>query len=128
MISNFAQYFAIGMLVIGVLAFLVSIVVEVLKGVFAKLPTDILVFLLSVVLTIIAYFTATSYFKHPVVWYEVVGVIIGGFLVAFVAMYGWSKFSDLYKRFVKEAPTEKDAPSLDPSVEPKASDTPEIKQ
>lgn len=127
MVSSFAQYFAIGMLVIGMLAFLVSIVVEVLKGVFAKLPTDILVFLLSVVFTLIAYFAATSYFKHLIVWYEVVGIIIGGFLVAFVAMYGWSKFSDLYKRFVKETPTEKDAPSLDPPTESKTLNIPENK-
>lgn len=99
MMNNFAQFFTIGLLTIGILAFLVSIVVEVLKGVFNRLPTDILVFLLSIIFTLIAYFAAIGYYKHVIVWYEVVGIIIGGFLVAFVAMYGWSKFSELYFRF-----------------------------
>lgn len=44
------------MAVIGVLAFVVSVITQVFKGVgvLSKIPTDILVFVLSIVLTVVA--------------------------------------------------------------------------
>ena len=90
--------------VIGALAFMVSIITQVFKGVgiLSKVPTDILVFVLSIGLTVIAFVAYMQYIQQIIVWYMIVAAIMAGFIVAFVAMYGWEKFSELWKRYKKE--------------------------
>ena len=86
---------------IGAIAFVVSVITQVLKGVkpLDKLPTDILVFILSIVLTLVAFFAYATYVELAILWYYVVGAAIAGFIVAFVAMYGWTKLKELWDRF-----------------------------
>lgn len=90
--------------VVGALAFIVSIITQVFKGVsvLSKVPTDILVFVLSIGLTVIAFVAYMQYIHQAIVWYMIIAAIMAGFIVAFVAMYGWEKFSELWKRFNKE--------------------------
>lgn len=89
--------------VIGVLAFAVSIVVQVFKGVsfLKKIPTDILVFILSIGLTVTAFVAYMQYIQQTIIWYMIIAAILAGILVAFVAMYGWEKVSELWKRFYR---------------------------
>lgn len=86
---------------VGAIAFVVSVITQVLKGVkpLDKLPTDILVFILSIVLTLVAFFAYASYVELTILWYYIVGAVITGFIVAFVAMYGWTKLKELWDRF-----------------------------
>lgn len=90
--------------IIGVLAFLVSVITQVFKGVsiLSKIPTDILVFVLSIGITVVAFVAYMQYIQQAILWYMVLAAIMAGFIVAFVAMYGWEKFSELWKRFNKE--------------------------
>lgn len=90
--------------VVGALAFMVSIITQVFKGVgvLSKVPTDILVFLLSIGLTVIAFVAYMQYIQKAIVWYMIIASIMAGFIVAFVAMYGWEKFSELWQRFNKQ--------------------------
>lgn len=89
--------------VIGILAFTVSIIVQVFKGVsfLKKIPTDILVFVLSIGLTVTAFVAYMQYIQQAILWYMILAAILAGLLVAFVAMYGWEKVSELWKRFYK---------------------------
>lgn len=89
--------------IIGVLAFAVSIVVQVFKGVsfLKKIPTDILVFVLSIGLTVTAFVAYMQYIQQTIIWYMIIAAILAGLLVAFVAMYGWEKVSELWKRFYR---------------------------
>lgn len=89
------------MVAIGALAFVVSVITEVIKGigVFKKIPTDIVVIILSMVLTVVAFFAYAQYTALVVTWYLIVAALIGGFFVAFIAMYGWSKLKELWTRF-----------------------------
>ena len=86
---------------IGALAFVVSVITEVIKGigVMKKVPTDIVVIILSMVLTVVAFFAYAQYVALVVAWYWVVAAIICGFFVAFIAMYGWDKINELWNRF-----------------------------
>ena len=89
------------MIVIGALAFVVSVITEVIKGVrvLQAVPTDIVVVTLSIVLTVVA---AVAYAQHTqlvLTWYIILGAIIAGFFVAFVAMFGWTKLIELSERF-----------------------------
>lgn len=90
--------------VIGALAFMVSIITQVFKGVgvLSKIPTDILVFVLSIGLTVVAFVAYMQYIQQTILWYMIIAAIMAGFVVSFVAMYGWEKFSELWKRFNKE--------------------------
>lgn len=87
--------------VIGVLAFMVSVITQVFKGVgvLAKIPTDILVFVLSIGITVTAFVAYMQYIQQTILWYMILAAILAGFLVAFVAMYGWEKFVELWNRF-----------------------------
>lgn len=89
--------------VIGVLAFIVSLVTQVFKGVgaLAKFPTDILVLVLSIGITVTAFVAYMQYIQQGIIWYMIIAAILAGFIVAFVAMFGWEKLSELWKRFYK---------------------------
>lgn len=94
-------YFPQAMMIIGILAFVVSVIIEVIKNVsFLKnIPTDLVVIVLSEVLTVLSFLAYMSYNSIAVTWYLAVGSFIAGFFVAFVAMYGWDKITELYNRF-----------------------------
>ena len=89
--------------VIGVLSFIVSLITQVFKGVgvLSKLPTDILVLVLSIGITVTAFMAYMQYIQQVIIWYMIIAAILAGFIVAFVAMYGWEKLSELWKRFYK---------------------------
>lgn len=94
-------YFPQAMMIVGILAFVVSVIIEVIKNVsFLKnIPTDLVVIVLSEVLTVLSFLAYMSYNSIAVTWYLAVGSFIAGFFVAFVAMYGWDKITELYNRF-----------------------------
>lgn len=102
--DNLMNYVTILFAVIGVLAFIVSAITEVTKciGFLKRIPTDLQVIVLSLVITILAYLAYCSYKAATIEWYIFVGVILTSFLVAFVAMYGWDKFNELWSRFKRE--------------------------
>lgn len=87
--------------VIGALAFMVSVITQVFKGVgvLSKIPTDILVFVLSIGITVVAFVAYMQYIHMTILWYMILAAIMAGFIVAFIAMYGWEKLSELWKRF-----------------------------
>lgn len=90
-----------GVASIAILAFIVSIIVEVTKGFsfVKKIPTDLVVIVVSMVVTLVSYLGAISYFNRAFAWYELVVAIVAAFVVAFISMYGWEKLSSLWDRF-----------------------------
>ena len=101
MISITAEALSQLVVAVGALAFIVSVITEVVKniGVMKKVPTDIVVLALSMALTVVAFIAYAQYASIAIVWYWIVAAIIGGFFVAFIAMYGWSKLTELWARF-----------------------------
>lgn len=90
--------------IVGALAFVVSVITQVIKdiGVFNKVPTDIIVFILSIGITVVAFVAYMQYIQMAILWYMILAAIMAGFVVAFVSMYGWEKLSELWKRFGKD--------------------------
>lgn len=101
--ENLIQNMTLILAVIGALAFMVSVITQVFKGVgvLCKIPTDILVFVLSIGLTLTAFIAYMQYVQQSILWYMIIAAILAGFIVAFVAMYGWEKLSELWSRFGK---------------------------
>lgn len=92
-----------GVGILAVLAFLVNVVVEVTKnvGLLKKIPTDIYATVVSILLTIASYFVLISVTARGFIWYEFILALFAGFIVAFVAIYGWTKLNELWERFKK---------------------------
>ena len=109
--------------VIGMLAIIVSVITEVTKDVvlLSKIPVNIQVIVLSQALTILAYFAYTSYSGEAIIWYYVIATVIVGFIVAYVVLFGWSKFAELYKRFRNIPPIE----AFNDTISTTASDEPD---
>ena len=91
-------------MLIGCLATIVSVITQVTKELkFLKvIPTSLQVTVLSIALTILSYIAYTTYFNIVIEWFMIIGAVIGGFIVAFVSMFGWEKLYQIYNRFKKE--------------------------
>ena len=97
-VNNLMNYASILLGIMFLLTFTVNIIVEVVKRLIPKVPTDIVVFIISIVITVLALYIAASVMKITVMWYYAVGAVILGVFVAYAAMFGFDKFKELYDR------------------------------
>lgn len=89
--------------IIGVLVVLTNIIVQVVKKVtWEKLPTNILAIIVSMALTLVAFFAYCQIKVIAVVWYMVVAAVVLGFLVAYVAMFGFDKLKEALAQINKQ--------------------------
>lgn len=89
--------------VLGALAFMVSLITELLKDMpgIKKLPTKAFVILVSLVVTVTALLIYVAYAHVMLLWYYVALAVFAAFVVAYIAMYGWDTLKELKDRFVK---------------------------
>lgn len=97
-INTVINYASIILGVMFLLTFAVNIIVEVVKRLVPRVPTDLVVFLVSIALTVLALFVAASVLDITVMWYYAVGAVVLGVFVAYAAMNGFDKFKELYDR------------------------------
>lgn len=83
------------MAILAILVFATTIIVGVLKT-FIKIPTNYLAIIVSLIITLIAFFAYMSYTGTTILWYYVVGAIIAGIFVAYISMYGFDKFKEAW--------------------------------
>lgn len=89
--------------IIGVLVVLTNIITQVLKKVtWEKLPTNILVVIISMALTLAAFFAYCQIKALTVVWYMVVAAVVLGFLVSYAAMFGFDKLKEALAQMNKQ--------------------------
>lgn len=89
--------------IIGVLVALTNIITQVLKKVtWAQLPTNILVVIISMVLTLAAFFAYCQIKAIAVVWYMVAAAVVLGFMVAYAAMFGYDKLMEALGKTKKQ--------------------------
>ena len=92
------QYIPILALAMFLLVSAVQIIVEVIKGMLPNLPTAILVFIVSIVVTVLALFIAASIMEIIVRWYFYVCAGFLGIFVAHAAMNGWERYKEIFDR------------------------------
>lgn len=99
-INTVLQYGSYLLIAIGVMAFIVSAITQVIKSWpgLDKLPTSAVVIVLSLVLCPLSLVMIMAYLNQLIVWYMIVACIIVAFLVALVAMGGWEKISEIWQR------------------------------
>ena len=89
--------------IIGVLVVLTNIIVQVVKKVaWGKLPTNILAVIVSMALTLMAFFAYCQIKAIAVAWYMVVAAVVLGFLVAYAAMFGFDKLKEALTELNKQ--------------------------
>lgn len=85
-IITFMNYASMLLGIMFLLTFTVNIIVEVVKRLVPKVPTDIVVFVISIAITILALYITASIMKITVMWYYAVGAVILGVFVAYAAL------------------------------------------
>lgn len=82
--------------IVGVLVVLTNIIVQVLKKLtWGKMPTNILVVIISMALTLLSFFAYCEIEAVTIVWYMIVAAVVLGFLVAYAAMFGFDKLKEV---------------------------------
>lgn len=82
--------------IVGVLVVLTNIITQVLKKLtWEKMPTNILVVIISMTLTLVAFFAYCQINAIVITWYMIVAAVILGFLVAYAAMFGFDKLKEI---------------------------------
>ena len=102
--SNIPDY-SILILFIGVMAFIVSVITEVMKmwkWFDERVPTPLVVIILSLVLCPVSLVALMSYYSKPIEWYEIFASFIAAFIVALVSMSGWERVTELAERMIKK--------------------------
>lgn len=97
-ISTLFEYGSILLTVLLALVTTVTMIVEVVKRLIPKVPTDLVVFIISIALTVVALFICAEIMEITVMWYYAVGAVVLGIAVAYAAMFGWDKFTNLWSR------------------------------
>jgi len=94
------QYVTYALMAIGIIAFAVSMITQIIKEMpgLAKLPTNAVVLVVSLILCPLAVIIACQYFKIVIVWYYVFASFIAAFIVYLVSTGGWERVHDLWSR------------------------------
>ena len=92
------HYASILMFILAGLVFVTNIIVEVVKNLFPKLPTNILAVAVALIVTMLALFIAAAVLEITVMWYYAVGAVVVGLFVAYAAMFGFDKFKEAFEK------------------------------
>lgn len=94
------QYMTYILAAIGGLAFLVAVVVQVIKELplLNRIQTSVVALAVSMILCPLAVVIACQYFKIVIVWYYVFASFIAAFIVYLVATGGWERITDIWER------------------------------
>lgn len=89
---------AIVLAIMAVLVFATNIIVEVVKGLVPKVPTNIVAVVVAQIVTILALTIACAVMEITIMWYYAVGAVVLGIFVAYAAMFGFDKFKAAWKK------------------------------
>ncbi|MBS5284774.1 MAG: hypothetical protein KHY46_13095 [Clostridiales bacterium] len=99
-VQNLIQYVSYLLIAIGIMAFLVSAITQVIKSWpgLDSLPTSVVVIVLSLILCPVIFVALMSYMQQPIGWYMLVACFLAAFMVALVAMDGWERVKEIWNR------------------------------
>lgn len=88
------------LIAIGGLAFITSIIVQAIKEmpVLVKIPTNVVVLVISIILCPAAVVVACQYFKIVIEWYYIFASFIAAFIVYLVSTGGWERVREMWIR------------------------------
>ncbi|MBQ8359258.1 MAG: hypothetical protein IJX37_05020 [Oscillospiraceae bacterium] len=95
------NYGSILLAAMAVLVFATTIVVEVAKGLFPKVPTNFVAVIVALVLTVLAMLALCAVMEIAVKWYYAVGAVVLGVFTGYASMFGFDKFKTAFEKLKK---------------------------
>lgn len=94
------QYVTYALAGIGVLAFFVSIIVQVIKEMpyLKNIQTNVIALVAALILTPVAVMILCIYFGIVITWYYVFAAFMAAFIVYLVSTGGWEKIAEMWDR------------------------------
>ncbi len=94
------QYVTYVLAGIGVLAFFVSVVVQVIKEMpgLKKIQTNVVALAAALIITPVAVIILCMYFNVVITWYYVFASIMAAFIVYLVSTGGWERVKEMWNR------------------------------
>ena len=98
-IQNIPAVISVILPLVLMLMVVTNIIVEVLKKLtWERLPTNILVFVVAMAVTLLAFLAACQIMGVRILWYMVAGAVALGLFVAYAAMFGFDKLQEALKQ------------------------------
>lgn len=103
-IEGMTEAFGIFMAFIGICAFLTSLITEAVKCIdkINRLPTKLVCYIVSLLITPLMCCIAMSYFGHWAEWTMVLAAFLVSFVVAKVSMNGWDDVTELARKLINK--------------------------
>ena len=97
-INEMMQYVSYLLIAIGVMAFIVSVITQVIKSWpgLDRLPTSAVVIVLSLLLCPASFVAMMSWMKQPIRWWYLFACMIAAFVVALLSMDGWERVREIW--------------------------------
>ena len=94
------QYITYALIAIGALAFLVSIITQVIKEMpgFKNIQTNAVALVIALILCPLAVVILCIYLQIAIMWYYIIGAVIAAFIVYLVATGGWERVKEMWDR------------------------------
>ena len=95
------QYITYALIAIGILAFFVSAITQVIKEMpgLKNVQTNIVALVISIILCLVAVpIICLAILQIAIAWYYFIAAVIAAFLVYLVATGGWEKLSEIWNR------------------------------
>lgn len=96
----FMQYVMYLLMAIGVLAFMTSVIVQVIKEMpyLKKIQTNVVALVAAMIITPTAVVVACIYYKITIEWYYIFASFLAAFIVYLVSTGGWEKVTEMWQR------------------------------
>ena len=101
MINAVFNYGSILLAALAILVFATTIVVEVVKGLFPKVPTNFVAVIVAEILTVLAVLALCGIMEIVVKWYYIVGAVVLGLFTGYASMFGFDKFKAAFEKLKK---------------------------
>lgn len=94
------QYITYALAGVGILAFFVSVVVQVIKEIpiLKKIQTNVVALAVSLILTPVAVVVLCIYYGIVIEWYYVFASFLAAFIVYLVSTGGWKRITEIWNR------------------------------
>ena len=94
------QYITYALAGVGILAFFVSVVVQVIKEIpiLKKIQTNVVALEVSLILTPVAVVVLCIYYGIVIEWYYVFASFLAAFIVYLVSTGGWERITEIWNR------------------------------
>ena len=94
------EYVTYALIAVGVLAFLVSIITQVIKEMpgLKNIQTNAVALAVALILCPVSVIIACQYFDIVITWYYVFASFIAAFIVYLVSTGGWEKVAEIWNR------------------------------